>query len=156
MNLVPKKGEPRTRRKGRELVKECETYLCGRYADHMDAEHRVVPNWAWINVLAHGDLERLREVAAGDGLDPRRRTSTTVWWQAVAFVADVVLAQGGDESSLDELQRSVLVPLELAWLAAGLRRTPSQLVRVVLDALDQAPKPSTDDVDTGGYRHERG
>ena len=156
MKLVPRKGEMRTRREGRELGKECETYLCGRYAEYMDARHRVVPNWAWINVLAHGDLERLRELAAGDGLDPTRRTRTTVWWQAVAFVADVVVAQGDDGSSLDELQRSVLVPIELAWLATGPRRTPSQLVRVVLDALHQEPKPWIDDLDTGGYRNEGG
>jgi hypothetical protein len=133
-------GDVNIRRREKELVKECDVYLSGHYADYLETRNRPVPGWAWLSVLAHARPEQLRELVAEDAGWDRGRTRTTVWWQAVGFLAGEILAQQEAEGSLDELRRSVLVPLELKWLTEDrtLQR-PRELVRTVLDALDQFP-----------------
>jgi hypothetical protein len=128
------------RRRGRDLVKECDLYLSGRYADYLETRSRPVPGWAWLSVLAHSRPETLRELVMENPRSDRGRTRTTVWWQAVGFLAEEILSHQHDDEGLDELRRSVLVPLELKWLTEGrpLQR-PRELVRTVLDALDQFP-----------------
>jgi len=134
-----RKGES-TRRRERELCQECEVYLSGHYAEYLDTRNRTVPNWAWLGVLAHGRPEQLRALVADKALFSGTRTRTTAWWQAIAFLAEEILSQHNDDRGLDDLRRSVLVPLELEWLAADRpMQRPGQLVRSVLDALDQYP-----------------
>jgi hypothetical protein len=126
------------RRRGRELVTECDVYLSGRYAEYLETRNRPIPDWAWLSVLAHAPPEQLRALVAQDPHCDGRPTRTTVWWQAVGFLAGEILSRQDSDQILDELRRSVLVPLELTSLAAGrpLQR-PRQLVRMVLCALDQ-------------------
>jgi hypothetical protein len=126
------------RQRSKELVRESEFYLSGRYAEYLDTRNGAVPDWAWLGVLAHGPLEQLRSLVAEGPSRDRRQTRTTVWWQAVAFLAGEILSKRNDDRGLDELRRSVLVPLELRWLAAGRSsQGPRQLVKTVLDALDE-------------------
>lgn len=126
------------RRRGRELVQECDVYLSGHYADYLETHHRPIPDWAWLSVLAHAHPEQLRalvtEVSHGGG----RPARTTVWWQAIGFLAGEILSRQDSDQILEELRRAVLVPLELQWLAASEpMRRPRQLVRTVLETLDQ-------------------
>jgi hypothetical protein len=124
-------------RRHRRLVKESAVYLSGRYAEYVETRNRPIPDWAWLSTLAHASPEQLRQLA-DQFHRGGTRTRATVWWQAVAFLAGEILSQHDDDRSLDELRRSVLVPLELEWLSAGRRlQRPRQLVRMVLDALDQ-------------------
>jgi hypothetical protein len=114
--------------------------LSGHYANYLETKNRTVPDWAWLSVLAHGSPEQLRSLVTETPLSGSARAGSAVWWQAVVFLAGEILAHQDDDRGLDELRRAVLVPLELEWLAAGrpLQR-PGQLVRTVLDALDQDP-----------------
>jgi len=127
------------------IVSECESFLAGRYAEHLQSVGRTVPPWAWLNQLSHGSASDIRNLAEGQG--GRLDDPGTA---AVRFLAGELLVRVDDEAaSLAVLQREVLVPeeLELAnrWmepLAAG------QLVSRVLAKLDRY-------ADTRQRRHGR-
>ena len=130
----------RASRRGSDLVRESEVYLSGNYAEYLETRNENVPNWVWLSVLAHGTRGQLRSLVDQNTLYGRAGMRTSVWWQAVAFLAGEILSQRDDDLGLDELRRSVLVPLELNGLAAGRRpQRPGDLVRSVLDALDEHP-----------------
>jgi hypothetical protein len=102
-----------------ELVAECEAFLAGRYAEHLEARRLRVPAWAWVNLLAHGtvgELEAARHVTADDG------SPSAQWRAARAFLAREVLeAAAAADTTLADVQRRLLVPLELelmGWPAA--------------------------------------
>jgi hypothetical protein len=125
-------------RQQKELVQESDLYLSGYYADYLDSRNRPVPTWAWLSVLVHGSSEHLRSLAMQDDLGGRLPTRRILWWQAIGFLAGEILAQHGDDVGLDQLQRSVLVPLELTWLTTDHGYLhPGELVKTVLGALDQ-------------------
>jgi hypothetical protein len=131
-------GDRRFRRQERNLVQECEAYLSGHYADYLETRNERVPNWAWINVLAQANPELLRSLVADNAVYAGIRMRTSVWWQAVVFLAGEILSQRDDDQDLDQLRRSVLVPLQLEWLAMERPpERPGELVRSVLSALDQ-------------------
>lgn len=102
-----------------ELIADCEAFLAGRYAEHLEARGRRVPAWAWVNLLAHGTGDELAAARhlVQDGTDPRSQ-----WRAARAFLAREVLeAAVAAGTTLDDLQRRVLIPLELelmGWPAA--------------------------------------
>jgi hypothetical protein len=125
------------RQQMKELVQESDLYLSGHYAEYLDRLDRPVPTWAWLSVLVHGSSDQLRSLASQNDVGEQLPTRRMLWWQAVGFLAGEILAYR-DDVSLDELRRSVLVPLELTWLTTdhGYLR-PLELVRTVLDALDQ-------------------
>jgi hypothetical protein len=128
-----------TRKGKRELVRETEAYLSGCYAEYLDARNLVVPDWAWLSVLAHGSLEQLRWLTVRS--PDVRPTRTALGWQAVAFLAGEIVCQIDDDRSLDELRRAVLLPLELTWRSVDTTaKDPVRFVRMVLDALDQHRK----------------
>lgn len=113
------------------LIDECQAFLDGRFAELAAADSGYVPVWAWLNQLAHGTVEELR--CAADRLAER-----TGWAQATAFLAgELVDIVDSGRMSLADLQRDILVPLELDVLNArttGLW-TPGRLVRGVLRIL---------------------
>jgi hypothetical protein len=120
-----------------ELIEECEAFLSGRFREHLVHQNRAVPNWAWLNVLAHGDSDQILSPTDNDhGRSPWEQA----WCQALAYLAaemrTSVEAMG---CSLGELQRSALVPLELEVLAKDAQEPldPGQLARIVVDALDR-------------------
>ncbi|MGH8980505.1 MAG: hypothetical protein ACRDWE_05730 [Acidimicrobiales bacterium] len=93
-----------------ELVSDCETFLRGRYAERLEGQRILVPVWAWTNLLAHGSEPDLRDEAAS----ARVGGSGTMGWRwARANLASELLAAIGPGSSLEEIQSSVLAPLEL-------------------------------------------
>jgi hypothetical protein len=123
----------RQRRKAsqRRLVKECEAFLTSEFAESSVPAGEPVPVWAWINLLAHGTEEQLRrEVIMPAGSDNWHRARSLL---AARLFANA--AAGG--TSLAEIQRDVLVPLELEMISSRTvdRWDPPQLVIGVLGAL---------------------
>jgi len=142
MRCLPWRNDERNRRKERHLARECDVYLSGGYAEYLETRERNIPNWVWINFLAHARADQLRELSTQAGFSPGLPRRTAVWWQAVAFLADEILSRAEDDEELDGLRRSILVPLELDDLHTGRSpRRPGELVRRVLAALDQHPTP---------------
>jgi hypothetical protein len=90
-------SDRRFRRQGRDLVQECGVYLSGHYADFLETRNEHVPNWAWINVLAQADPELLRSLVAENALSGGVRKRTSVWWQAIAFLAGEILSHQNDD-----------------------------------------------------------
>jgi hypothetical protein len=134
------KGDAGSRRRGSDLVRESEVFLSGDYAEYLETRSENVPNWAWLSVLAHGTPGQLRSLADQNTISARAGLRTSVWWQALAFLAGEIVSQRDDDQDLDQLRRSVLVPLELRGLAGGHPpQRPGDLVRTVLDALDEHP-----------------
>lgn len=144
------------------LVQESESFLSGRYAYDLWAKNEPVPDWAWLNVLAHASPEFLATLARGYmDVHPGRATTKTnglshrhwlagsplaeanagQWNNALSLLAgellDVAERTGRDVASL---QQEVVVNLELAYSGAGratARVQPWQLVGEVLRALEE-------------------
>jgi hypothetical protein len=113
------------------LVEECEAFLAGTYAELCESRGERVPVWAWMNLLAHGTEEQLRTNVVP-------HTSGSHWHQARRFLAGELLdASTSGRVSLADLQRDVLVPIELDVLSCrgADQWQPGQLVSGLLDAL---------------------
>jgi len=140
MRRLLRRGDERTKRRGRHLARECEVYLSGDYAQYLDRRDLRIPNWSWISLLAHARPEQLRSLSVRTGGSTRLQKGTKAWWQAVAFLAAEVLSRADDDDQLEHLRRSILLPLELKDLSTGRApQRPGELVRRVLEALDQHP-----------------
>jgi hypothetical protein len=97
-----------------ELTLECEWLLTGRYADYLCSHGMPAAPWTWVNALAHGSASQLTALARGDGQPGVRDPDAHQWRQALEFLAEDVLSQIRRSGvSLEELQRSRLIPLEL-------------------------------------------
>lgn len=91
-------------------------FLHGHYVEHCLSHGDAVPDWAWLNLLAHGTTDELRH-------DSQAGRSGDHWHQARAFVADEILDHVARRRiPLETFQRDVLVPLELDSIAC--RTTP--------------------------------
>ncbi len=124
----------RIEKQGHELVSETESFLRGSIAELFDRPTGGgVPLWAWTNALAHGtvdDLRRAMSDSADGSLSPQ-------WHRARSFLAAEVLAVADSPGSLEQVQATALVPLELR-LALGNAQVsmgPAQWVAVVLSEL---------------------
>lgn len=114
------------------LVAECEQMLAGHTAGVLARDGAPVPTWAWINLLAHGSELEIRAIArtrpAGDG-----------WLEAQGYLASEMMAlvEAGC-TTLAELQRDVVLPIELEAMGSGDAGEPSppQLILRVLSGLD--------------------
>jgi hypothetical protein len=126
----------RVRRTSPAVADELVAIVEGRLVEHLLSRRIVVPAWAWLNLVAHGlevDLVRTAEVS------PRRHGRNS-WAAARRFLAEEVLGAARDQGSLLDLQRRVLVPLELELMARTRRVTsPEALVRLVMARLDPSP-----------------
>jgi hypothetical protein len=114
----------------RRLVKESEAFLHGEFAESGVPADAPTPVWAWINLLAHGTEQQLRqESVAPLGSDD--------WHRARSLLAAKLLAAiGSSDTSLVAIQRYVLVPLEFEIISSGTAYwSPARLVTTVLGAL---------------------
>jgi hypothetical protein len=116
---------------GPRLVGETEAFLAGGLAEVIEARADTVPDWVWINRLAHGSGSEIAALAAERG---RRRDPG--WRRARALLAQDLLDAAAAHGPLERLQHDVLVPLELRLAASPvLITTPAHLVTRVLAAL---------------------
>lgn len=115
------------------LANECSAFLKGTLAEYWDDKGLTVPVWAWTNLLAHGDEDRIADSVAR----PRcvRRIARS-WSVARSYLALEILGLLDESLSLEELQCEVLVPLELELSSRSEvnRWSPMQW----LDAVDSA------------------
>ena len=119
-----------------DVAAECEAFLSGSYVEYLERRGQRIPEWAWLNAVAHAGSKTLRALAALGPRRPRRRVPLT-WRDAVSFLARELLSlAGGPSGDVARFQRA-LVPLELD-LAGGRRHTrlsPELLVSQGLAAL---------------------
>lgn len=132
----PDEPEPTIASPGDEL--DC--YLAGSYAEWLLRRHRSVPAWAWVNPLAHCTLAELDDLRMGEFPSTDHDVDVSLWQQVVMFLANEVLERVDDDDALRELQRAVLVPIELRltdhwWYALA----PIDLATIVLVALHDVP-----------------
>jgi len=89
------------------LAEECEAFLSGGLVEHI--ESRRAPVWTWTNLLAHGTEEELRAESFASSSDE--------WRKARAYLASSLLALASTCGPLEEIQKRVLIPLELELAA---------------------------------------
>lgn len=104
------------------LTNGAEAFLCGEYATHLHRHGEVVPGWARLNTLAHGDVDSLRRAERSFAV---RRPETFAdladdsWKTALRVLArEVNQLVGADPDLLVRLQQSALVPLEFRLMSA--------------------------------------
>ncbi len=125
----------------RALVVECEAFFSGHYAQYLDGKNFRVPAWARLNVLAHGSPDDIATLATGDS--PHSSSGSSIWHQALAFLAQELMSRTSQEGSLAELQRSTPVPLELNLVGQRAPPVPpATFVSTVLGVLDPHPANS--------------
>jgi hypothetical protein len=108
-----------------DFADECEAFLAGHWAETREDNARPLPMWAWLNPIAHGDVEQVRALGAvaNPSSGPERLQ---------AAVARAVL-NAVSASELPRVQRELLVPLELRLL--GSPASPRQVLELITDAL---------------------
>jgi hypothetical protein len=119
---------------GGVLGMECEAYLNGTLAEYWEERATSVPVWTWTNLLAHGSAIEISESVQRP---PKPRRTGRSWRIARSYLAYQVLDTICDEHPLEELQASVLIPLELELAAHAEvdRWTPRRWVEAVDDAI---------------------
>jgi hypothetical protein len=115
------------------LVRECEAFLDGTLAEHLDERGIVVPVWAWTNLLAHGSPEQITDCVCSPDLP---HTSDRDWSVARALVAFEIFDLMEAGYVLEELQQDVLIPLELEM--ASRPEVSRWVPRQWLDTVDAA------------------
>jgi len=116
-----------------ELVAEISAFLTGSSVAFFDRRHRPIPPWAWLNRVAHASVADVEE-QAGHLHDDEPSDDDA---RAVAVIAKALLTlSAGTSEQIESLQRSRLVPLELALLDGRIRPESSRdLTHVSLLAL---------------------
>jgi hypothetical protein len=97
-----------------DVVAACEALLSGTYVEFLEHRDRVVPVWAWTNLLAHGSDDELS--AAQSSRHPRGRRND-LWRAARAYLAGEVLGSVSLLNPLGRIQADVLVPLEQSLMS---------------------------------------
>lgn len=117
---------------GPSVGEECEEFLAGHLTEYLTVVGRPIPGWAWLNRVAHVRRDELILLASG-GFP----TDPPAWRRALACLARAVLDQGEVDGGLDEIQRRLLIPLELQLIGepGGNTLSPSQLIDRVLTEL---------------------
>jgi hypothetical protein len=105
------------------LIADTEAFVLGDYADHLRRHGDMVPGWARMNVLAHGDLERLRRArlpfASRKSALFAKRTGDG-WRSAIRVLSDELIdLVESDSEMLSYVQHCALVPLELELMHEG-------------------------------------
>jgi len=116
------------------LANECTAFLNGTLAEYWDDKGLTVPVWAWTNLLAHGNEDRIADAVAR----PRcARRMARNWSVARSYLALEILGLLEESLSLEELQCEVLIPLELELSSRSevCRWTPTHWLEVVDSAL---------------------
>ena len=116
------------------LASECAAFLNGTLAEYWEEEGTSVPVWSWTNLLAHGSQDQITDIVHHPS-KPRRTGRS--WRIARSYLAYEVLEIADGGVSLDELQATILIPLELELAAHPevSRWTPRRWVDTVDEAI---------------------
>lgn len=116
------------------LAMECEAYLNGTLAEFWEERRTLVPVWTWTNLLAHGSEDQISESLHRP---PKPRRTGRSWRIARSYLAYQVLDITSEEFTLEELQSTILLPLELGLAAHPEvdHWTPRRWVDTVDDAI---------------------
>lgn len=125
---------------GQLLVAEVEAYLSGNYEEYLRCRACDIPGWSRLNLLAHGDLDRIRtleqETASSD---PRARGHYDRTWTDVQglLARQLLTLVGDDPAALARIQQTMLVPLELRLIGqpSGSELSAHELVRAAQNVL---------------------
>lgn len=116
------------------LVLEAQCFLDGNYLEIAFSQGRDVPVWAWLSIVAHGDKDSLERasnwLSNHDGIRPE----LDMWGRVLEHIARQV--QGTAQAvgcSLGEIQRGLLIPLELTIITTPVG--PTTLYRLVTSML---------------------
>ena len=146
-SLLERSRTRRIRSQGRELVEECESFLAGQYPSVLQARGDPVPEWAWLSLLAHAPADVLIDQAMGGPPRQYRDRLNLIWLGAVALLTQELVMQADRTGcSVEEVQHSVLLRLELSWArpwSATSMVGPSRFVEEVRQAIDRLPGNSS-------------
>ena len=119
-----------------DVIAEAQRLLSGRTFDAQRGCRR--RGWALIGALAHGDRQELQKLAGG-GITSHPTSAT--WDAILAYLAGEVLDTAPSDPALVQVQRQVLIPLELKLLGASVQgpSNPRELATIVLASLDAHP-----------------
>ena len=119
-----------------EVIAEAERLLSGRALDTQRGYRR--QGWALVGALAHGERAELQKLA---GATLSSHPASATWDAVLAYLAGEVLDAAPTERALVQVQRQVLIPLELKLLGAGVLgpSNPKELATLVLASLDGHP-----------------
>lgn len=120
------------------LVAEIEAFLSGELVAELSQRGDPVPDWAWLNTLAHGDLCHVARLRRPTLLRVDRTGDWTAdaWRTAQGLLAkDLLELSRSDSEALTRLQRTVLVPLELELIQAEEQLSALELVQSTRAAL---------------------
>jgi hypothetical protein len=115
-------------------------FVHGHYVEYCLLHGEAVPDWAWLNLLAHGTAPELRHHS-------RAGWSGDLWHQARAFMADEIVEHVDHRQiPLEIFQKDVLVPLELDSIACRTtsRWTPGGFASGLLVLLSGRPRTPRD------------
>jgi hypothetical protein len=122
----------REARAGARLAEEIEAFLRGSSGEWYRSRGREVPLWAYVNLVAHAEPDRLRQLAM---VAPEGSCPGLSWRGAVALLAREILRVGqGDRGSIRRLQLESRVNLECQLIS----RSPSGMPPEQLVALGSA------------------
>jgi hypothetical protein len=125
------------------LADEVEAFLGGRFVDHLARHGQPVPAWAVVNRLAHADHAELVRLVDGDLLDARYGAAKPHAWAVPErfIAANILVTRGATPEHLREIQRGVLVPLELRLIedTRHEKMTAEQVLDAVARSLESFP-----------------
>ncbi|HEY8546675.1 MAG TPA: hypothetical protein VIL36_16560 [Acidimicrobiales bacterium] len=121
------------------LVDELEAWLRGDLAERRAGGAGGFPTWIVLNRLAHAELPVLRTLADGDEPSHRRPFRHVPTWAAAEQALARRIVGVGDAEAVAEVQRQVLVPLELQLIDRAQQEplTLGQVVSATTKALGQ-------------------
>jgi hypothetical protein len=119
---------------GSSLVDETERFLRGCYLEDALADGQDLPSWAWLATLAHADATDLEAASAWATTEDGAHPEYDAWRRVLQRLSSQVLSLARSTGlGLGEVQRDVLVPLELALMTTPVG--PATLYRVVSSML---------------------
>jgi hypothetical protein len=122
-------------------VTSVESFLAGTYENYLLANNQIVPVWARLNCLAHGDLDAITEMAKqADRFDLLTLAwNPEAWMEARSTLArDLVRLVQGRAPVLAQIQRRLLIPIESVLMEDNDVTAP-ELVVVTRAALRSVP-----------------
>ena len=117
-------------RPGESLVNETEQFLSGGYLEFAFASGRSIPAWAWLASVVHGDESALIRAQCFVRDHHGTRPEYDCWGRVLQLLARLVLDSARAMGcSVSEIQRELLIPLELAVMLTPVG--PATMCRLV-------------------------